>query len=420
MDTTISRTKKEGSVLGGILLITGSCIGAGMLALPVITGVGGFIPALFLFIFACLFMTLTSLLLLEANLALGYDLSLISLAQKTLGRPGKILCWILFVFLFYSLSIAYIAASGEIVQSIFIDLFGVTLPSWVGSLSFVVIFGIVLIMGVKPVDYLNRLLMVGLIVTYCVLVFLGSYHLNAHFLSHVFWKYSFAALPVLIISFGYQNMVPSLAQYFKGDTKRLKITLIVGGLIPLAIYLIWEAVMLGIIPVHGLEGLLNALDQGQAATQALRAVVGKSWINTVAQSFALFAITTSFLAQSLSLVDFLADGLSISKEKMQRVFLVGLTLIPPYLIAYIYPGIFIRALNMAGGLSAVILFGVIPVLMIWVLRYRENVIEKPLLGGGKPLLMLIIVCALAIFALQLSEELGWALLPNPKEVLIND
>ena len=46
--------KKEGSVIGGILLIAGSCIGAGMLGLPILTGLVGFFPSLILFgIAAC-------------------------------------------------------------------------------------------------------------------------------------------------------------------------------------------------------------------------------------------------------------------------------------------------------------------------------------------------------------------------------
>lgn len=256
--------KKAGSVIGGILLIAGSCIGAGMLALPVITGVAGFVPSVVMLTLAWLFMTCTSLLLLEANLAIGHDLSLISIAQKTLGKPGKILCWFLFIFLFYSLSIAYIAASGSILQSIVADLFKVELPAWIGSFLFTLVFAIVLFTGTRHVDYLNRLLMVGLVVAYCILVILGSQHIQSSYLAIQHWQYSFAALPVLIISFGFHNMIPSLAMYLKGDVGRLRTTVLVGSLIPLLIYLLWEAVMLGIIPVQGREGLLHALDQGRS------------------------------------------------------------------------------------------------------------------------------------------------------------
>lgn len=417
MSSTASSYVKQGSVLGGVLLIAGSCIGAGMLALPVITGIGGFVPSVLMFVFAWLFMTTTALLLLEANLTLGYQLSLVSIAEKTLGKPGKILCWILFLFLFYSLSIAYISASGSILQTIIFDLGGPSLPTWAGSLLFTVVFGIVIYIGTKPVDYLNRLLMVGLIVSYLALVFLGSFYVKPELLALRQWKYSFAAIPVLIISFGFHNMIPSLAQYFKGDIRRLKMTVVIGSLIPLVIYLVWEAVMLGIIPLEGPEGLISALEKGQEATYALRAVAGKSWVGTLGQAFALFAIITSFLAQSLSLVDFLADGLKVPKVRLGRVFLLLLTLVPPFAFAIVYPGLFIKALNLAGGFSAVILFGIFPALMIWILRFRRKETLKKVVPAGRVLLTVVLICATAIFLLEAMQELGWSLLPPTAEAI---
>lgn len=331
---------------------------------------------------------------------------------ENVGKAGKILCWFLFIFLFYSLSIAYIAASGSILQSIVADLFKVELPAWIGSFLFTLVFAIVLFTGTRHVDYLNRLLMVGLVVAYCILVILGSQHIQSSYLAIQHWQYSFAALPVLIISFGFHNMIPSLAMYLKGDVGRLRTTVLVGSMIPLLIYLLWEAVMLGIIPIQGREGLLHALDQGEVATAALRGVVGISWINTVAQTFALFAIVTSFLAQSLSLVDFLADGLGISKIRWGRVSLIVLTLVPPFAFAFAYPHIFIKALNLAGGFSAVILFGVMPVMMVWILRYRRKAKTYAIVPLGRIALTLIAIFACGIFLLESAQELGFSLLPK--------
>ncbi len=395
--------EKEGSLLGGVLLIAGSCIGAGMLALPVITGISGFAPSMVMFVLAWLFMTLTGFLVLEVNLALGYRFSLISLVQKTLGRVGKALCWVLFLFLFYSLSVAYISASGSIIQSM------TGFAPWVGSVLFSLLFSIVLYIGVKQVDYLNRLLMVGLIISYCILVFLGSQHVHLDYLKMQNWKYSFAALPILIISFGFHNMIPSLAMYMKGNVRKLRLTLLIGSLIPLGIYFIWQAVMLGILPLADVQ---SALDNGDVATSALQAVIGKGWINTVAQFFALFAITTSFLAQSLSLVDFLSDGLKIAKVGIRRVGLIIATIIPPLLFAFLNPGIFIKALSMAGGLSAVILFGVMPALMVWKLRLKNQQKNASLLPGGHLLLSSLLVVALGIFCLEIAGELGFTLIPH--------
>ncbi|MCH9611020.1 MAG: Tyrosine-specific transport protein [Chlamydiales bacterium] len=406
--------QKKGSVFGGILLLAGSCIGAGMLALPIVTGLGGFGPSMALFFFAWLFMTTTGFLLMEVNLTLGHNLSLVSLAEKSLGPIGRILTWLLFLFLFYSLGIAYIAASGSILQSITLDLTGIYLAAWVYSLFFTLIFGAVLMVGVLQVDYLNRLLMVGLVVSYLILIFLGAQHVDLELLARSHWRYAFAALPVLIISFGFHNMIPSLAMYLEGDVKRLRITILCGSLIPLVIYFLWQYVMLGIIPV---ERIAPALEEGETATSILRLVVGKSWINMVGQSFALFAIVTSFLAQSLSLVDFLADGLKVPKKGVGRFLLVFLTLAPPFMLAYLYPSIFLHALNLAGGISAVILFGVMPALMVWILRYKKKISLSPLLPAGRVLLTVVLIVAFAIFALELAQELGWSLIPKEAEVL---
>ncbi len=414
MSALIETKLKNGSVLGGMFLVAGCCIGAGMLALPVITGMGGFLPSTILFLFAWLFMTSTGILLLEVNLAVGHNLSLISIADRTLGKMGKIFCWVLFLFLFYSLNTAYIAASGSVLQSLGQDLFGVSLPTWFGSVFFTFIFGLVTYFGTRSVDYLNRFLIVGLVIAYGLLVSLGLQYIQPQFLRAHHWKYAFAALPVLIISFGFHNMIPTLAHYLKGDKKRLRTIIYGGSSIPLLFYLLWEVVMLGIIPVEGREGLLHALDQGEAATEALRAVVGRSAISLAAETFALFAIITSFLAVSLSLVDFLADGLKISKKKGGRILLVLLTLFPPFLFAFVYPGIFIKALNLAGGFSAVILFGVMPVMMRWVVMKQEN---ERMSFSMRLFLSAILISALGIFFLELAQELGFSLIPSGTEAV---
>lgn len=397
--------KKEGSVFGGVLLIAGSCIGAGMLALPVITSLAGFIPSLAMFLIAWLFMTATGFVLLEVNLALGHEVSLISMAQRTLGAWGRFFCWLLFIFLFYSLGVAYVAASGSILHDIVNDLTGFNLPASLASTFFTVGFGIIVYLGTKPVDYINRLLMIGLIIAYVILVILGVQYINPRLLEAQKWGYSAMSIPILIVSFGFHNMIPSLSNYLKGDLKRLRLVILFGSLIPLMIYLLWEAVILGIVPVEGREGLQSALDKGQAATHALNQVVQSPLIMISAQTFALFAIVTSFLAQSLSLVDFLADGLKISKHGFNRVLLLAFSLVPPFGLALIYPHIFIAALNFAGGVCAVLLFGILPVVMLYLLKKRNKALSDTFISK-KSVLSLIFLIAIAVFVLEIIQESG--------------
>ncbi|HKZ00308.1 MAG TPA: aromatic amino acid transport family protein, partial [Rhabdochlamydiaceae bacterium] len=55
-----------GHLLGGILLVAGTSIGVGMLALPVATAAGGFVPSLLIYLICWIFMMCTGLLILEA------------------------------------------------------------------------------------------------------------------------------------------------------------------------------------------------------------------------------------------------------------------------------------------------------------------------------------------------------------------
>ncbi|MDR3625084.1 MAG: aromatic amino acid transport family protein [Chlamydiales bacterium] len=396
---------QKSRVLGAILLVAGNCIGAGMLALPVLTGPGGFTPAIIMFLLCWLFMTTTGLLLLEANLAIGENVSIITMAESTLGRAGKWIIWVVWALLFYSLLVAYVAASGALLASAIQAIIHVQVPDFLGSLIFVLFFGFLVYLGTQAVDYFNRFLMIGLVISYVCLISFGALDVKYELLERSEWSYTFFMLPILIISFGFHNIVPSLVPYLKGHARSLKWTLYAGSAIPLCIYLIWEWMVLGIVPVNGANGLVEALEKGSSATDALKSILGNSWIASMAEYFAVFALITSFLAVALSFVHFLADALKVKSQKRESKVLCALVFVPPFIFAVISPHVFLTALNYAGGV-AVILFGIMPALMTWVLRYHKKSTHAILVPGGRFLLVIIILFATGVFLLELSSELG--------------
>lgn len=405
-------SSKSGSVFGGMLLLAGSCIGAGMLALPIMTGLSGFFPSLIAFFCAWGFMTLTGLLLVETNGWFERKVNLVSMVGKTLGKKGKIACWILYLFLFYSLLLAYIAGIGQLVGKISLEYFHTNIPDWGGSLFFVVLFGWVVYMGTRPVDLWNRMLMVGKITAFLGLAFWGSSHVQSNLLDRSAPEFALYALPILVISFGFHNMIPSLTDYLKNDLKRVRKTIIFGGLFTLSIYLIWQIIILGIVPLQGDSGIIATYKEGGEATQALIGLLGSSWISYFATFLAFFAILTSFLAQALSLSHFLADGLKVSYKRHEEAWLVVLTLLPPLLLAILYPNIFLHALNFAGGVCAVLLFGIMPVLMVWKGRYHRELPSKYRVFGGKSLLVILFLISLFIIFFQLSNMFNAPYIPK--------
>jgi tyrosine-specific transport protein len=399
---------KTGSFIGGMLLIAGSCIGAGMLALPITTGLSGFIPSIVMFLVAWAFMTATGLLMVEVNSSFPERVNIVSMAERSFGKVGKIVSWVLYLFLFYSLLVAYISGSGSLSASYFQAIFSLHIPHWVGALFFTGGLGFLAYHGTRVVDHWNRFLMAGKILTYLGMVLLGLHYVKPALLLHIEPAFAFFSLPVLVIAFGYHNMVPTLMAYMQNDAKRVRRTIIAGSVFALIVYMIWEIIVLGIVPVNGKWGILESLQMGRQASDAVAGVLGNSWVSNFAEGLAFFALLSSFLAQTLALVHFLADALKVKGEKNESVSLCLLALLPPLVFAIIYPNLFIKALNFAGGICAVILFGVLPALMAWKNRYTQQHASTYQLIGGKRVLIAIIVVASCIVLFQLASMLGLA------------
>jgi tyrosine-specific transport protein len=128
---------------------------------------------------------------------------------------------------------------------------------------------------------------------------------------------------------------------------------------------------------------------------------------------AFFAILTSFLAQGLTVVHFLADGLKLkNKGTRENPLLCLLAFLPPLVFAFLEPGIFFKALNFAGGVCAIVIFGFFPTLMAYKGRYIMGKKGAYQLFGGKTLIILLFLFALFVFFYQLSQSFGFALFPQ--------
>lgn len=383
----------KGSVLGCVLLIIGCCIGAGMLGMPVLTATAGFLPSLVAMVICCFFMIVTGLLLLEANLWFSENINLITLSRYALGNAGQWITWACFVFLFYCLCIAYAIACGDLLVPFLHN-------QLLGSVLSLSVVGILIYIGTRSVDYINRLLMMGLIIFYCLLVIGGASYIDKTNLLYKNWSATLVSVPLLLISFGYQNLIPSLTSYLRRDVKRIRAAIVIGTALTFLIYLVWEVIILGILPVQNIESIATVMDKGEMVTDQLQRISGIPFIYLFAQAFAFFAITTSLLANSLTCLEFLQDGLKYNN----RLVLTLLVLLPPLIISQLYPNLFLKALSLAGGTATVILFGILPALIVWYGRYKEG---KPhIVPGGKPILLFVIAFSCVVLGLEISRQLG--------------
>lgn len=389
-----------GHVVGGTLLIAATMVGVGMLGLPIATGPGGFIPATLVYFLTWLFMLCTGLLLLEVCTWMPKDANLITMTHRLLGPVGQSICWVVYLFLFFTAMIAHVSGGGSTMADLVRLGFGVQMPDSAAMIVYVLLFSPVVYLGTRSVDRFNLVMMMVVLVTYFSFIALSARNVSLSHLSYANWKETWPAIPVLFTAFTYQLIIPTLLTYMEQNVKKVRLSIILGTSIPLVVYLVWELLILGIIPV---DKLIAAKAQGQTAVMPLRELLQNPWIFNIGSVFAFFVLTTSYVALALAFLDFLADGLKIKKVGYKKIALCLAIFAPPTVIALSYPGIFITALEYAGGISCALLFGLLPPVMAWVGRYIKRYKTVEQLKGGKLMLSVLILFVFVEFVLQVRN-----------------
>lgn len=384
-------------LIGGILLIVGTSIGGGMLALPVSTAAVGMTNAI-VFLIACwLIMTVGALLILEVNLRLPAGSNMVSMAKSTLGLPGQIIAWVTYLLLLYTLLAAYISGGTDVFNSL-LHAAHINLPNWLTSVLFTLIFSFIIYGGIRAVDYVNRGLMFGKLGIYLVLVVIIAPYIDLPKLTGGSLKAITGSLMILVTSFGFATIVPSLREYFKDDIKTLRRVIIMGSFIPLVCYIVWNAVIMGVVTRDGENGLLALMNSEHATsglTDAISLAVHSEWITGFFSFFTSICMLTAFLGVSLGLFDFLADGLNLRKNGTQGKCTLALTFLPPLAVVLINPGIYLQALGYA-GVSCVVLLLLLPAMMAWRGRLADNKTGKILIPGGNYSLAVVGIIAIGL------------------------
>ena len=394
MDMRINVNK----VISGTMLIVGTTIGAGILGIPLLTARAGFWPAILITILVWIFMVCTGLLYLESTLWMHQDANILSMTKRFLGRWGAVCSGVVYLFLYYCLLVAYFAVGAPIFGQFVQTVFGFS-PGRIGDcFIFAIIFGSVVAFGLKIIDRVNYVLVIGKFLAFAALVGAGVPQIDSTRLAPQNWSQILFAAPVLFSAFGFHNVIPTLTSYFNRNVRVLRMSIWLGTGIPLVIYLLWQWLIIGAVPSGSIQ---TALDKGLPATAALESLTGMTWIIEAGRYFAFFAVITSMLGVAFSMVDFLGDGLKMNRKGTSRIFLTFLTFLPPFLFTFWDPEIFVTAIGFAGGFGEAFLNGILPISLVWIGRYRHKLGGEPQLPGNRWLLRTLFGCAVLVMVVQI-------------------
>ncbi|MBV54050.1 MAG: tryptophan/tyrosine permease [Coxiellaceae bacterium] len=350
--------------IGSVLLILGTCIGAAMLALPVVTAGQSFSLTGVLLLFAWAIMTVGAWTLLRVNLWMPEGANLITMTEKTLGKAMSMVTWVVYLLLLYSLICAYLAGASDLAQGL-LGALKLPLYFWQASLLVTLVLGGVVYTGISSADYLNRALMAVKLGMFFVVVFALIPHSSLSNLYQGGFQSSPSIFMVMITSFGFAVILPSIRSYLGSDVVKLKRVVIIGSLIPLLIYLIWVAVVQSAIPGSGPNGLIAMVNSPHTITLLLKSLYALGQQHVVL-AFGTILVSicalTSFLGVSICLMDFFADGFHLKRRGRQGAMIFLLTYAPPFLVVLLKPELFTTALAYAGIFCVYILI-ILPILM---------------------------------------------------------
>ena len=386
--------------LGSIFIVAGTTIGAGMLAMPLASAGVGFGVTFLLLIGLWGLMCYTALLLVEVYQHVSADTGLGTLARRYLGRPGQWLTGFSMLFLMYALTAAYISGAGELLAASLNQWFASSISVTSGVLLFTIVAGGIVCIGTHMVDMFNRVLFSAKVIMLVVMLGLMMPHIHhTNLLTLPLEKgLALSAIPVIFTSFGFHGSVPSIVSYLDGNLRKLRWVFIIGSAIPLVAYIFWQVATLGAIDSGVFSGLLANHSGLNGLLQAVREVVASPHVELAVHLFADLALATSFLGVSLGLFDYLSDLFNRKRNASGRAQTGLMTFVPPLVFALFYPQGFVMALGYA-GVALAILALIIPSLLVWKSRQTQ---KEPgyRVAGGKPLLILVFACGIAVIVIQ--------------------
>jgi tyrosine-specific transport protein len=381
------------------LMISGNTIGAGILGLPILSGMAGSLPAVSGLIVIWFLMLASGYILARAMTGHGKDIKgLPSLYQTELGTVGKGVATVGYLINYFGILVAYLCGATVTIT----HLIHTQIPDLVVTLIFFAVFTAITIFGVEAVRKSNAFLMLLLFVAFLFLLFSAAKNINMEWLTYTDWRYFPATFPIFIVSFTYHNTIPIVVRTLDYDRRAVDKALILGTTIPLLVSLLWILAVIGCLPLTGSgqseETIYYAFQNNLPATVPLAKILHSELFTVFGLIFTVLAISTSYLAVGIGLLNFMKDLTSpIFKGRnllTDALFAFAL----PLLITIFYPDLFLTALNVAGGVGVGIVFGILPGIILFK-RGRSNKMIL-LLGTG------IILFFVLVMGMELLQEMN--------------
>jgi amino acid permease len=320
--------KPAASVADAVFMITGMTIGAGILGIPYVVAQAGLQIGLAYIVILGLVMLLLNLILGEIAVRTNESLQIPGLAGRYLGKWAKYLLSVVIIFTSYGALLAYIIGVGQSLSA----LLGGNPVAW--SVIFWGLASIVVWRGLQTIKSVEKVLSIIVLSIICGLSF---YLLRDFKLTN--WVYTdvskiFLPYGVILFALNGTSAVVEAHALLPNNQRHFKKALIIGSLIPVAVYALFALAVVG----------SSGLQTSEIATIGLGARFGDG-VLVLGNIFAILAMSTGFIGTGIALKQtFVWDN------KINRILAEFLVISVPILLFVAGFREFISILSIAGGL----------------------------------------------------------------------
>lgn len=396
--------------LGSTMLVSGTMVGAGMLAMPLTSAGIGFTFTVLLLIALWALLTYSALLFVEVYQTAEPDAGIGTLAAQYFGSAGRFIATSVLLIFLYALLSAYVTGGGVLLASTLPEIGDGETTKQISIVIFTLFFGAFIVIGTKTTDAVNRILFFTMLAALAFVLILMAPKISIDNLMAmpIDKALLISASPVFFTSFGFHGSIPSLNKYLDGNVKALRLSIIAGSLITLVGYILWQLSTNGVLSQNLFLQILQQDPTLNGLVEASRQITGSNAIAGVVKLFSSLALITSFLGVALGLLECIEDWLKrVYQYSAGRLTLGVLTFLPPLIFALFYPNGFIAALSYAGQMFAFYAV-VLPAALVWKARQRYPNLAYRVAGGN---LLLIIIALLGIIITSIPFAIKAGYLP---------
>ena len=394
--------------VGSTLLVAGTMIGAGMLAMPLTSAGIGLTATVFLLLGLWAVLTFTALLFVELYQTADSDAGIGTLAAQYFGKTGRIISTAVLIVFLYALITAYVSGGGSLLMDLLPAMGDKDTMNKIAVLVFTIFFGSFIVIGTHSVDKINRVLFFVMIAAFILVLslMLPNIKFDNLMAMPIDNALIISASPVFFTAFGFHGSIPSLNKYLDGNVKSLRIAILVGSGITLFAYFLWQLSTHGLLSQNEFLQILREDATLNGLVKATLEITQSPIIANAVKIFSTLALVTSFLGVALGLLECIEDLLKQSFDiHAGRISLGLMTFIPSVLFSLFYPEGFILALGYAGQMFAFYAV-VLPVSLVWKARSIHPNLPYQV-WGGKALLVLVLVLGVIITSIPFAIRAGY-------------